>query len=771
MTELEYEIEGFRPLKAAPRIEALPKRGKKAQYLKEAIFLDTETSKIIHPDGTAEGWIYQWAFRFCGYDCIGRRPFELIEDLDAAVRPSIEAAGGDAKCIVYIHNASYDLQYMKDWLFEKYGAEEGTWSMLAVGAHKLITFSIGPFEFRCSWKLANRSLYKWGKDLGIRQQKKKGLIDYDVVRYQDTPLTFEDWLYMLYDVWALEECLNKQLAIYGDDLAHVPLTSTGYIRREARRHYREDIGRNRREFLRCRMDADVYQALIRAGAGGICHGNRFFEDFRVDADCVYKGLPRSEKIDGIAHTDYMSHYPTQMRASDSMYGYPVDKFAHYWTYTAGCDKFTWHQLDRLTTKHCVLVNIFLHDVTIKEGVTLPYLMRYKCYEGRQWDYGGPYWDNQGHMHPGKEIVDNGRILQFTGGTYLSCTEWDLKWIRKQYNIGGYEIMDVWISKRGPCPQFLQDTVDEFFIQKTILKNRVKELEASGAPEWEIIDAKINLMKSKNGLNGIFGMCYTDPVRPEITMDPKTGKWHVPIKTKEMIEDQLEGVRDPETGERKGGYYANFNSFMTYAIGVYVTALARNELMEAVEAIGYKYVLYVDTDSIFFIKTEKSFANLEKINRWRRIRAEKIGAGVELPDGSKLYYDVLELEKENITSFKFLHAKAYAYITDGGTEKEKLHCTIAGVSEYSPDYDPKEHKGISRVEELGSIDELKHGKSFAACGGTTCSYTESGPLVKDINGHMTQIASAAIITNITKTMSGPIAKDEVWWMWDNMEEVT
>ena len=141
----------------------------------------------------------------------------------------------------------------------------------------------------------------------------------------------------------------------------------------------------------------------------------------------------------------------------------------------------------------------------------------------------------------------------------------------------------------------------------------------------------------------------------------------------------------------------------------------------------------------------------------------------MPDGERVHYDVLDDEKENITSFKFLHAKAYSYITDGGTDKEELHAVIAGVSEYSPDYDPKENKGTSRVEELGSIDNLKHGAQFTACGGTTCSYVESPPMIKNINGHVTQIASSAIIQNITKTMSGPIAKDEVWWMWDQMED--
>ena len=189
----------------------------------------------------AVGWVYQWAFRFAGRDWIGRRPQELVNDLMDAVAPSLNAAGGACKAIVYVHNLSYDIQYLKGWLFETFGTED--YSILAVGPHKFITFCIGPLEFRCSWKLSNKSLAKWGKDLGIKMRKKSGLIDYNKVRYQDDELTFDDWLYMLYDVWALEECVKKQMSIYSDDLNHIPLTSTGYVRRDARHYYRPSCER------------------------------------------------------------------------------------------------------------------------------------------------------------------------------------------------------------------------------------------------------------------------------------------------------------------------------------------------------------------------------------------------------------------------------------------------------------------------------------------------------------------------------------------------
>ena len=289
---------------------------------------------------------------------------------------------------------------------------------------------------------------------------------------------------------------------------------------------------------------------------------------------------------------------------------------------------------------------------------------------------------------------------------------------------------------------------------------MKHLEKNDAPIWEIIDAKISLMKAKNGLNGIFGMTMTDPVRQEYRMDPLTGEWDVEALDDETIAKKLEEYYSPQ----------HMNNFMTYAIGVYTTALARNELMEAIEAIGYEYFLYCDTDSVFFLKNAESIARVEKINEWRHERAKALGAFIVADNGEKVFYDVLEDEGENITSFKFLHAKAYAYITDGGTDKEKLHCTIAGVLEYSPDYDPQENKGMTRVEELGTIDDLTHGKTFVATGGTTCQYVEMQPRLAKVNGHIIQMASAAIITETTKKLKGLIAKDETWYIWGGGQDI-
>ena len=168
----------------------------KPPLLAEAIYLDTETSNNYNAD-TGEGftWVYQWAFRWCRQTAIGRTPEELFTALDRVDRANGLTKEG-IQCVIFIHNASYDLSYLMPYFRDRYGIGK----ILATAAHKIITFESGPWLVRCTYYLSNRSLYKWGADLQIRHGKKKGLIDYNVRRYQDSKLTRRDWVYQIYDV-------------------------------------------------------------------------------------------------------------------------------------------------------------------------------------------------------------------------------------------------------------------------------------------------------------------------------------------------------------------------------------------------------------------------------------------------------------------------------------------------------------------------------------------------------------------------------------------
>lgn len=700
--------------------------------LEEAIYLDTETSHVFDEEtGEGVGWIYQWALRFVGEWAFGRKPSEILAALKKIAQTNRLY---NTKCVVYVHNLSFDIQYLKDWLIKIYGKD--SYTLIAMNPHKFISFSIGPWIFKCTYKLSNRSLAKWAKDLNTKARKQVGIVDYNVTRYQDSKLTYADWKYMYYDVLTLEECVKKQLSNYGDTLATVPLTSTGYIRRDARKRFKADR-KNRVEFEKSKLDPHLYKLFRQAFAGGITHQNRFIKN---DIVTPPEGCE-------IRHRDFRSHYPTQQVARET--GFPVGSFVPFYRYREGRAPFTFYDVDKWKKTHCLIIKIAIKNMTIKDGVTFPYAQSVKWFEGRTKSFI-------------RTIDDNGRVLQALGCSVVTLTELDLKWIRKQYTFE-YTILEVYGACRGSAPEYLIDTVKEKYLGKTQYKEEVKQARKEGKPSEIIQDLETSLMKSKNGLNGIYGMSATNPVRTEYVLKPN-GEWETEQLTEEKVEEKL------------AKFYKSRNNFMAYQLGVYTTALARNDLMSVVEIIGYKNVLYVDTDSAFYISSPEVEKRIDEYNEKQNEHAEKIGAYIVYKD-KKIYFDAFDDEGENITRFVALHAKAYAYETPR-YKKEKckipkvvktkgkatapnkiplsakraLHCTIAGVTEHG-------RNGNTRTNELGCLENMKECFTFKDCGGTRCVYLESEPHIETVNGHLLEVAGSAIILPVEKTLSGLITHEE------------
>ena len=668
---------------------------KKLPILAEAFFVDTETSNNYDAEtGEGDTWIYQWAGRWCREFAIGRDAVSLIEALDKIA--TVNGCEEDKLLAVcYIHNASYDLSYLIPFLHEKWGVRK----ILATAPHKIIVIESGPWIIRCSYRLSNRSLAKWGKDLHIKHQKKAGLIAYDVRRYPDSKLTRRDWIYQLYDVVALEECVLAEMQREHDTLQSIPLTSTGYIRRDGRK--RAIKHKDRAEFQRTRMTVPVYKDYRFSFAGGLTHGNRFVIGETVTA-------PDEQQI---RHRDFRSMYPTELRRRKH---FPIGPFVLYYEYELGI-RCTWEELDELKKENCLMITAIIRGAELKKGETLPYLQQSKCLLGSAGDYRA-------------NVLDNGRVIKCKGATCLSLTDIDWDILRKQYDFTEEpQIVRVFTSKAGPIPEYLEELVDSYYHGKSAFKDKVKELKEAKALDALIQDAEISLIKSKNGINGIFGLSSTDPVRLDWNLDMESYEWNHSLLTDEAIEEKLES------------FYKSRNSYMRYQIGVYVTALARKDLMDMYWLIGPENFLYGDTDSIFYRSTPEIEARLDAENKRRYDAAIAEGGYIE-NNGKIVTYDSFDDEGENIRQFRFLHAKAYAYVTDDG----ELHCTVAGVSR-------RDKHGYTREQELKSIDNLKEGFVFKRCGGTTCVYVTHEPSWIHVDGHDILTAGGAILIPTYKTL--------------------
>ena len=691
------------------------------QTVASYISLDTETSHNHEEDeNKLLGWIYQWAFTYEDTLVYGRRPSELMECFKKIVNVNglgrYKVWGKEdeyvtKKIVVFVHNLSYDYEYMKAWLRQSF--PDGEEKTIAVAAHKVIVYETHGIQFRCSYRLTQKSLDAWAKAMNSKNRKLVGAIDYDKVRYQDDELTQTDWDYMFMDVLTLDECVSLQMKVHNDDITTIPYTVTGYVRRDARKAFKND-SHERVEFRRSRLYYETYMLCRKEFAGALTHGNRFKQGQ------IVKGC--------IRHRDFSSHYPSQQRYYYAPVGAPTLEF------DASTDgDMSMHELLEIGKNHCFLAAITIENPEVKEGITLPYLQTYKFFENKTTDV--------------KTIDDNGRILKATGRACIVVNEIDLKWLVKQYKFS-FHIEKVYKFQRGKFPKYLRDTVDNYFVGKTVLKNKCKALKKQGFSEdsIEYIEAYRDLMIVKGKLNGIYGMSATDPVRQMFIDSQITGEWEHPKLTEEEIKIALEE------------YYDGKNNFMAYQLGVWTTALARNELLEFVELIGYENFIYADTDSIFYFSTPEIEERIEARNAYFRDQCDKTHCFIEVED-KRIYYNQFELEDEVITEFKFLHSKCYAYIVLKEDGTEEMIVVIAGVAKHG-------RNGNTRVNELGSLDELKDGKVFVDCGGTQTKYSKHWVAeTMVINGHVTEVGGAAVIFNSKKTLKGIIARDETDIYWE------
>lgn len=689
---MEYiSYKQFKP--QSSNVLPIGKSKKKITYYEDYICLDTETSHNHNLDNLV-AWVYQWAFTYQNTIVYGRTPTQLMQSL----RKIIEVNNADAEhqIMVFVHNLPYDFAYLQQYLIDEFGTD---YKILAVANHKVfsVVFNSG-LTLRCTYKLSNKSLDKWAKDLGTKHCKLTGAIDYNTIRYQDTPLYKNDWKYMFYDVIVLNECITKQMQDYNDNLLSLPLTSTSYVRREIKREYVKD-NNNFKEFQKAQLTSDTYMMYRNEFSGGITHGNRFLT---------------AQTIEGIIkHRDFVSHYPSCMRQKNNLY--PVGKTFLYYDKASTSKTLSLVDIFALTDRYCVQLEIVINNMYLRDSkITMPYAQSFKFKQRIE----------QGT----KFIEDNGRILQMQGTSIVCINEIDLKWINKQYKFN-YVITKVYLCKKGVLPSYILDVIDKHFKGKSDYKAIVKTLTENNADINTIRDANTNLMKSKNVVNGIYGCTATSyGDREEFIMDTDCN-WSKKLVTQETIDDALEK------------YYKSRNNCFRYEVGCYVTSYGRDMLMHFIELIGYENFIYCDTDSIFYKSTPQIEKRIENENKRLLELSKQQGAYITTDEGTNIYYNQFELEKEEITKFRFLHAKCYAYI-----DNSKLKVIIAGVTAYN------KVNGITREQELGNINNLDNGFKFVHTGGTRCIYTETDKQTITINGHITETGRGAVIEKVDKTLN-------------------
>lgn len=657
--------------------KAINCRGKTPeQYIYDFCTFDIETTTIEGDEPYA--FMYHWQMDIAGIVCTGRYWQEWLYIMKKL--SELYKISDDKRLVIYVHNLGYEYQFIRDFLDDDFGGA----SVFAAKSRQPIRVNTPTgLEFRCSYKLTNMTLNKATlNELGVTHIKAVGDLDYRTTRTAKTPLTDSEFGYCVSDVVSLYELMQKRMENERDNLDTIPMTSTGYVRRDCRKACRN--ARNYRKlFNKLTINKEVYTLLKEAGRGGNTHANRYMSG-RI-----------WHNVDSF---DFVSDYPAQMMLRK----FPMTKFTPYGEIES------MDELDELLSKNACLFRVTLLNVDLKRHIAMPYISLSKC---------------TGYLRHAEDSdielrLDNGRVLC---APYLSMTVTDIDFniLESQYNWTSIAISDMYIAEYGDLPKPIRDTVMDYYKQKCELKYEIKHTTGDKS------NIEYLYAKSKNRLNGIFGMCYTDPVHDKIFID-KLGKWK---------------TETPDITDALEKYQKNRNSFLYYAWGVWVTAWARLHLEHLIELTGQSKTIYCDTDS-----SKAVGVDLKKIDEFNEeiIALAKERSAYYDCHGERYYLGIAEHEnKTPIAEFKTLGAKSYCYKDEKG-----FHLTVSGVSK-AKNY---ETGNYIAVEEMGDIKNFKPGFIFSKAGGMELVYNDNiGIHEITINGCTMLTASNVAMLESTYTL--------------------
>lgn len=396
-----------------------------------------------------QAYMYIWQFQIEDTTIYGRTWQEFYNFLNKI----ITYLDPNEYLVIFVHNLSYEFQFLSG--IYDFEPEE----VFAVDSRKVLKCEmLEHFEFRCSYLQTNMSLAEFTAKMGVEHGKLSGEeFDYSKIRYPWTELTPRELEYCFNDVIGLVEAMRVQIELEHDNFYTLPLTSTGYVRRDVKHAMKR--GSKYREFKNQLPTYEIYTMLREAFRGGNTHGNRFYT---------------GEIIENVHSYDYASSYPN---VQINML-FPMSPWL----------KEDPGNVDRCLNKiykqrRACLMRVAFWDLELNDP-------RWGC----------PYIPKAKSRNARGIINDNGRVIS---AEYLeiTLTDIDFKIIQNEYKYSYIEFIDFYHSRYGKLPQALKNVILDYFRTKTDLKG--------------VDGQELYYMKSKNKLNSIYGMSVQSPVRQEI----------------------------------------------------------------------------------------------------------------------------------------------------------------------------------------------------------------------------------------------------------------
>ena len=412
---------------------------------------DIEASSWIDTSETKRATMYAWAFGLGDKVTTGRTWEEFV--IFIASVATILKTNNKLKLYCYVHNLAYDFQFFRKWFkWEKVFLLDKN-----VPVYALSTLGI---EFRCSYKLSNRSLAAVGNELQKYKVKKLlGDLDYSLVRTSKTLLTEKEWGYIENDIRVVLAYIQEKIEHEG--IMNIPLTNTGYVRNRCREECFKNYKKYTSIIQQLSLEPEEYLQLRAAFAGGFTHGNSYM---------------RGWTFHDVASYDFTSSYPAVMLYEK----YPMSKGEK------ANEVKTIEDVKRYSKNYCLVFTIFF-DMVVSKFKYEHIISKSKCNKEKLTE----------------QIVDNGRIVT-ARNVELTITEQDLLAILDFYDVIGGTVTNCWVYVKSYLPISFMKSIMQFYKDKTMLKGNKDKL--------------LEYMISKNMLNSTYGMCVTDIIRDILEYD-------------------------------------------------------------------------------------------------------------------------------------------------------------------------------------------------------------------------------------------------------------
>ena len=407
----------YQELEALPKFKAIKDKRERYNALQDT---------ILH---LRKGCVcYIWQFGFNDKRYYGRTLEEFKTFLDM-LQDTI-----DMPFIIYIHNSSYEYQWLRGVLGDK------EMECFFTEPRKPLNFVYKNIEFRCTYRLTNSSLAQWGHKIGL---EKLDTLDYQQLYTPKSEIPEEALQYAERDIEIMYKGLQEYVAEYGN-VWNIPLTQTGRPRRDIKQIYHDDINHHFKISDTVPADHNEYKTLRCCYMGGIC----------------FTGVENAGKeIKGPGSYDRASAYPYEMVARS----YPASRFRECFTDSYNFDLY-----------HYIFYARFDHAEAKTSICCIP------C---------SKMWNKHGHGE-----YNNGKLISFDGSFEMFITEVDLQIYEKYYDIDMH-IKKVWVATSALLDIKFVEYVLKLYGTKTTLKG-ISGREAEYARGKELLNSCYGLSVTK-----------------------------------------------------------------------------------------------------------------------------------------------------------------------------------------------------------------------------------------------------------------------------------